>query len=115
MDETQFTVTEQLDALIAEYGSARDALNHTLGKLEAAQGELAAMKEMLHRAELAADGWTPASDPPKDCERGGTQRDVMVKTEDGEIFYAWRGRVTGNWYYGSLDTIITPVAWKELE
>ena len=58
MDEKRQTVTEQLDALIAEYnGSARDALNHTLAKLEAAQAELAQLRAERDAAEyLLSEG-----------------------------------------------------------
>ena len=58
MDEKRQTVTEQLDALIAEYnGSARDALNHTLAKLEAAQAELAQLRAERDAADyLLAEG-----------------------------------------------------------
>lgn len=97
------TVTEELDALIAQYdGSARDALNHTLAKLQAANAEIMALK-----------GIHPASEPPDD------QRDIILIV-DGEEMRGWHGKVTG-YYYQSADlespaddTIVTPTAWKEL-
>ena len=49
------SVTEELNKLIAEHGSERDALNVTLAKLRQAQSEIAVLKEAAQQS-VQSDG-----------------------------------------------------------
>jgi len=44
------SITEELNQLIAEHGSARDALNVTLAKLRHVQSEIAVLKEAAEQS-----------------------------------------------------------------
>ena len=87
MDEKRQTVTEQLDALIAEYnGSARDALNHTLAKLEAAQAELAQLRAERDAADylLSEGAEHAAADMDGEAQRW---RNALADIAHGPVGY----------------------------
>ena len=112
------TVTKELNALIAQYdGSARDALNHTLAQLQAANAEIRDLKHNLAQAEetaaLFSDGWRPANEPPRNaCS-------VRLLTQKHGEIIGWYSYCKEA-YYRDEDVDakrkITPrpTAWKEL-